>query len=94
MWDACDRESGCGTDRGLSGLCIIAGLFLEPGKRKVLQALDRTTAELFNWLKRDPVENAIGTVAKTEDTRTSIQSKSQPRSLLTLESSGQAEIHR
>lgn len=93
IWDAYDRERGFGTDRGLSGLCLIAGLLLELGKRKALQALDRPTAELFSQPKRDAVENATDTAAKTEDTGTPIWSKWQRRSLLTLESSGQAEIY-
>lgn len=57
---------------GLSGLCLTAVLFLELVKRKVLQALDRPTAELCSWLKRDAVENDADTVAVVEDTGTSI----------------------
>lgn len=72
IWDAYDRERGCGTDHGLSGLCLVAGLFLELGIRKVLQALDRPTAEFFSRQKRDAVESATDTVAKTEDAGTSI----------------------
>lgn len=64
------------------------------GKGKCFRlSTDQQLSSSAGWRGRGAVENATGTVAMKEDTGTSIGSKWQPRSLLTLASSGQAEIY-
>lgn len=65
-------ENECRTDHGLSGFCLVAGLFLQLRIRKVLQPPDGQTAELFSCFKGDAVVNATNTVAMAEDTGSSV----------------------